>query len=51
LIVSLVRLCTVTGEKAYASRALDLALSMQQRGTLAPRDAGLIEYLKKLAGR
>jgi hypothetical protein len=51
LIVSLMKVGAVTGEKGYASRALDLALSMQQRGTLAPRDAGLIEQLKKLAGR
>jgi hypothetical protein len=51
LIVSLVRLCKVTGEKAYASRALDLALNMQQRGTLAARDAGMVEELKRLAGR
>jgi hypothetical protein len=51
LIVSLVRLCKVTGEKVYASRALDLALSMQQSGTLAPRDAPMVEELRRLAGR
>ena len=51
LIVSLVKVGMTTGEKVYTSRALDIALGMQQHGTLAPRDAGMIESLKKLAGR
>jgi tetratricopeptide (TPR) repeat protein len=51
LIVSFVRLSEVTGDKTYAGKALDLALRMQQRGILAPRDAWMIEELKRRSGR
>ena len=40
-----------TGDKAYAARALKVALDMQQRGILAPRDAWMIEDLKRRAGQ
>jgi hypothetical protein len=36
---------------SYASRALDVALAMEQRGVLAPRDAWILEELRKRAGR
>jgi len=45
--VSFVKISEVTGDKAYAGKALDLALGMQQRGILAPRDAWMIEDLKR----
>ena len=51
LIVSYVKLSEVTGDKAYATQALDVALDMQQRGILAPRDAWMIEDLKRRAGQ
>jgi hypothetical protein len=40
---------TVTGDKAYAAKALDIAQAMQQRGMLAPRDTWMIEDLKRRA--
>ena len=51
LIVSYVKLSEVTGDKAYAVKALDVALAMQRRGILAPRDVWMIEELKRRAGR
>jgi hypothetical protein len=51
LIVSLVKIGDITGEKAYAARALDVALDMQRRGTLAPQYAGMVEDLKRRAGQ
>jgi tetratricopeptide (TPR) repeat protein len=51
LIVSLVNLSQVTGDKAYAAQALDRALAMQKRGILAPSDSWMIENLKRRAGR
>ena len=51
LIVSYVRLSEATGDRAYAARALSVALEMQQRGILAPRDAWMIEDLKKRASQ
>jgi tetratricopeptide (TPR) repeat protein len=51
LIVSYVKLSEVTGDKAYVSQALDIALAMQERGALAPRDAWMIDELRKRAGR
>ena len=45
--VSFVKLSEVTGDKAYVGNALDVALGMQQRGILAPRDAWMIEDLKR----
>jgi hypothetical protein len=49
LIVSYVRLSSVTGEKGYAQRALDVALRMDQRGVLAPADAWMLDDLKQRA--
>jgi len=46
LIVSLVKLNQATGDKAYAVRALDIALAMQHRGVLAPRDAWMVDTLR-----
>jgi hypothetical protein len=40
LIVSYVKLSDVTGDKMYDVQALDVALAMQKRGILAPRDGG-----------
>ncbi len=40
LIMRYVRLSQVTGDKAYVTKALDIARAMQQRGTLVTRDAG-----------
>jgi len=52
LIVSYLKLSAASGDdKAYVAKALDVALAMQQRGMLEPRDARLIEDLKRLAGR
>jgi tetratricopeptide (TPR) repeat protein len=51
MVVSLVKLNDVTSDKAYAARALDTVLAMQQRGILAPRDSWMIEELKRRAGR
>ena len=49
LILSYVKLSEATGDKAYVTRALYVALDMQQRGILAPRDAWMIEDLKRRA--
>ncbi|MEO8630904.1 MAG: hypothetical protein ABI612_22825, partial [Betaproteobacteria bacterium] len=51
LIISFVKLSEVTGEKSYASRALQVALDMQQRAILAPRDEWMIEDLKRRSGQ
>jgi len=51
LIVSFVKLNDVTGDRAYAEQALSLALAMQQRGMLAPRDTWMIVDLMRRAGR
>ncbi len=49
LIVSYVKLSEVTDDKAYVTKALHVALGMQKRKILAPRDAWLIEELQKRA--
>ena len=51
LIVSYVKLSDVTGDKMYAVQALDIALAMQKRGILAPRDSWMIEDLRRRAGQ
>ena len=51
LIVSYVKLSEVTGDKAYAGKALDIAQTMQKRGTLAPRDAWMVDELKRRSGQ
>ena len=51
LIVSLVKLSDATRDKAYAARALDIALGMQRLGILAPKDDWMIQDLKQRAGR
>ncbi len=50
LIVSYVKLSQVTGDKAYVKRAFDIAQTMQQRGTLVPRDAWMVRKLKQMLG-
>jgi tetratricopeptide (TPR) repeat protein len=50
LIVGYVKLSEVTGDKAYAAQARDIALDMQKRGILAPSDTWMIEELKRRAG-
>jgi hypothetical protein len=49
LIVSLVNVHAATGEKAHVERALTLALALQEQGRLAPRDAWMVEDLRKRA--
>lgn len=51
LIISFVKLGEVTGDAAFAARALGIAQDMQQRGILAPRDAWMIDDLKRRAGK
>ena len=51
LIVSYVKLSEVTGDKMYVLQALDIALAMQERGILAPRDHWMIEDLRRRAGQ
>jgi tetratricopeptide (TPR) repeat protein len=51
LIVSNVKLGELTADKAYVLKALDIAQTMQQRGTLAPRDAWMVDDLKRRAGQ
>ncbi|MDH5194375.1 MAG: hypothetical protein OEW32_11875, partial [Nitrospira sp.] len=51
LIISYVKLSQVTGDKAYVKKALDIAQTMQSRGTLAPRDAWMVEELKRMLGK
>lgn len=51
LIVNYVKLSEVTVEKAYVLKSLKVAEDMQARGILAPRDAWMIEDLKRRAGR
>ena len=49
LIVSYVKLSDATGDKMYTVQALEIALAMQKRGILAPRDGWMIEELKRRA--
>ena len=51
LVTILVNLNDVTLDKAYAVRALDIVLALQRRGALAPRDAWLLENLKRRIGQ
>ena len=50
LIGCYVKLNDVTGEKTYIAQALNVALAMQKRGILAPRDAWMIKELQRRAG-
>jgi len=47
LIVSNVKLTEVTGHKVYMRQSLNIKQAMQQRATLAPRDAWMIDELKR----
>jgi len=51
LIVSLVKLGESTGDAIYTARALRVAQEMQRRGILAPRDAWMVDELKRRAGQ
>ncbi len=51
LIVSYVKLSEVTGDKAYVRKALDIAQTMQTRGTLVPRDSWMVDELKRMLGK
>jgi tetratricopeptide (TPR) repeat protein len=51
LIVSHVKLHDVTAYAAHLEAALATATDMQRRGTLAPRDAWVVDDLKKRLGR
>lgn len=48
LIVSNVKLAEASGDNTYALSALRIAEDMQARGTLAPRDTGMINALKQM---
>lgn len=50
LIVSNVKLSEVTGDRAYVAKALEIAQAMQKRGTLQPRDAWMVDELKRMLG-
>lgn len=45
--MSYAKLNEVTGEKTYIVRALNTAFILRQRGILAPREARIIEELKR----
>ena len=47
LITNYVKLNEVTGDKTYVAQALDIALTMQKHNILAPRDAWIIEDLRR----
>ena len=47
LIVSYVKLSEGTGDKVYVEKALAIAQTMQNRGTLQPRDAWMVDELKR----
>ena len=49
--MSYVKLGEATGDRSYAAKALEVVLSMQKRGILAPRDVWLIDKLKRRAGQ
>jgi hypothetical protein len=51
LIVSYVKLSEATGDKAYVRKALDIAQMMQKKGTLVPRDAWMVNELKRMLGQ
>jgi hypothetical protein len=46
LMLCYIKLNRVTDMKRYAQRALDVALRMERRGTLAPTDAWVIPVLE-----
>jgi tetratricopeptide (TPR) repeat protein len=48
LIISNVKLSAVTGDKSYLEKAFAVALDMQRRNSLAPRDAWMIDELRRL---
>ena len=50
-IVSYVKLSEATGGRNFVLQALQIAQDMQQRGVLAPRDAWMIDDLKRRAGQ
>ena len=49
LMVSYVKMNGISGDKAHIAKALETALAMKSLGILAPRDAWLIEELKRHA--
>jgi len=50
LIVSHVKLSEMTSDTAYVRKALEITHTMLQQGTLAPRDAWMIEDLTRRSG-
>ncbi len=50
-LVDLEKLSEVTGDRAYAAKALNVALDMQKRGLLAPTDVWMIEELRRRVGQ
>jgi len=46
-----VKLSEVIGDETFVLKALQIARDMQQRGILAPRDAWLINELRRRAGQ
>jgi hypothetical protein len=51
LVVSYVKLAESTRDRSYAAKGLDVALAMQKRGILAPRDDWMIDELKRRSGQ
>ncbi|MBK9027192.1 MAG: hypothetical protein IPN98_04750 [Propionivibrio sp.] len=51
LIVSFVKLGESSGDTSFTARALHIAQEMQRRGILAPRDAWLVDDLKRRAAQ
>jgi hypothetical protein len=51
LVLTYMNLGEVTGDRSYAAKALDVALAMQKRGILAPRDGWMIDELKRRSGQ
>jgi hypothetical protein len=51
LIVSLIKVSTMSGEKSYLQRALNLALTLKNSGRLAPVDDWMIDDLRKMIAK
>jgi len=49
--VTYVKLSDATGDGSYAERALNVALDMQKGGALAPRDAWMVDDLRRRSGQ
>jgi len=50
-IASLLKMNQVTGDKAYAAKALEVALALQQGGVASSNDVRMIENLRRLVAQ